>query len=123
VPPCSDGPMANGALEFQMVGELSSSRLGCENDAEAYVSRYPQTDAIPLNHCAGAPLIHLVLLVMNARATVSEVLVFVEMPVWTVASCGMAVAGVIRLDHKAPLSANLWATCCMVLVIRYLTSQ
>jgi hypothetical protein len=82
VPPCSDGPMANGALELQMV--LSSSRLGCENGAEAYVSRYPQTDAIPLNHCAGAPLIHLVLLVMNARAIVSEVQVFVEMPV-----CGL----------------------------------
>jgi hypothetical protein len=40
----------------------------------------------------GVPLIHLVLLVMNARAAVSEVEVFVEMPVWTVASCGMPVA-------------------------------
>jgi hypothetical protein len=38
------------------------------------------------------PLIHLVLLVMNARAAVSEVEVFVEMSVWTVASCGVPVA-------------------------------
>jgi hypothetical protein len=118
VPPCSDGPISNGALELQMVGELSLSWLGCENGANVYVSRYPQTDTTPLNHCAGAPLIHLILQFMNARATINEFQVFVEMPVWTVASCG-----VIRLDHKAPPGANLWATCCMVLVIRYLTFQ
>jgi hypothetical protein len=85
---------------------------------DVYVSRYPQTDTTPLNHCAGAPLIHLILQFMNARATINEFQVFVEMSVWTVASCG-----VIRLDHKAPPGANLWATCCMVLVIRYLTFQ